>query len=200
MKKVLFLTMFFLLYISTATAQSDEWQLLTGEENLRNFMSGREMKYEDPEGRQTRGEYRADGTGTLYSWGAKIPRTWAVKGDDQICVSENIATRCYQFEKNVADPSLYRVRDVSSGRLSEVRVTGKEVRAVVKDKSTPKGNKGGPSSASASEIAKELSNPNTALASLTFKNQFRLFEGDLPHADREVKLYVDFPAGFAIPA
>lgn len=36
---------------------------------------------------------------------------------------------------------------------------------------------------SADEAAKELANPNTALASLTFKLQHRIFEGDLPNAD-----------------
>lgn len=36
---------------------------------------------------------------------------------------------------------------------------------------------------SADEIAKELANPNNSLASLTFKNQFRWYEGDLPGAD-----------------
>ena len=41
------------------------------------------------------------------------------------------------------------------------------------------------SAPSAEEIAKELANPNTPLASLNFKNQFRWFEGDLPGADDE---------------
>jgi len=36
---------------------------------------------------------------------------------------------------------------------------------------------------SADEIAKELSNPNNSLAKLTFKNQYRWYEGDLPDAD-----------------
>ena len=35
----------------------------------------------------------------------------------------------------------------------------------------------------ADELAKELANPNTPLATLNFKNQLRWFEGDLPHAD-----------------
>ena len=35
----------------------------------------------------------------------------------------------------------------------------------------------------AEEIAKELANPNTPLASLNFKSQFRWFEGSLPGAD-----------------
>jgi len=37
-------------------------------------------------------------------------------------------------------------------------------------------------SPSAEEIAKELANPNNSLASLTFKNQFRWYDGDLPTA------------------
>jgi len=36
---------------------------------------------------------------------------------------------------------------------------------------------------SADEIAKELANPNNSLASLTFKNQYRWYTGDLPGAD-----------------
>lgn len=38
---------------------------------------------------------------------------------------------------------------------------------------------------SADEIAKELANPNNSLASLTFKNQYRWYTGDLPGADNQ---------------
>ena len=38
---------------------------------------------------------------------------------------------------------------------------------------------------SADEIARELSNPNTALASMTFKNQSRFYDGLLPGSDEE---------------
>jgi hypothetical protein len=41
---------------------------------------------------------------------------------------------------------------------------------------------------SAEEVARELANPNTPLASLNFKNQFRWFDGDLPGADGEFGL------------
>ena len=36
---------------------------------------------------------------------------------------------------------------------------------------------------SADEVAKALANPNNSLASLTLKNQFRWYTGDLPNAD-----------------
>lgn len=38
---------------------------------------------------------------------------------------------------------------------------------------------------SADEIARELANPNNSLASLTFKNQYRFYEGSLPGADSQ---------------
>ncbi len=36
---------------------------------------------------------------------------------------------------------------------------------------------------SVKKVAKELANPNTTLASLIFKNQYRTYTGDLPDAD-----------------
>ncbi|MHC4180651.1 MAG: hypothetical protein ACYSWU_24390, partial [Planctomycetota bacterium] len=117
----------------------------------------------------------------LYSWGAAIPRTWTVKGDDQICVTAERATRCYQLERNTTDPARYRARDVATGRLAEFRV--RDGQAVVTGVPKAVGNEGGAAAASAAEIAAELSNPNTAVASLTFKNQVRWFDGDLPDAD-----------------
>ena len=52
---------------------------------------------------------------------------------------------------------------------------------------------------SADEVARELSNPNTALASLTFKNQFRWFEGDLPNADDELSYTLLFQPALPFP-
>jgi hypothetical protein len=49
------------------------------------------------------------------------------------------------------------------------------------------------------EIARELSNPNTALASLTLKNQFRWFEGELPHADEQFSYTMLFQPSFPFP-
>ena len=40
-------------------------------------------------------------------------------------------------------------------------------------------------SGSTADINKELLNPNTSLASLTFRSQYRWYEGDLPGADSQ---------------
>jgi hypothetical protein len=96
-------------------------------------------------------------------------------------VTAERATNCYQLERNAADKDLYRVRDVATGRVDEFRLT--DGRAVVTGEPKAVGNEGAASAPSAAELAAELSNPNTAVATMTFKNQFRWFEGDLPDAD-----------------
>lgn len=49
---------------------------------------------------------------------------------------------------------------------------------------------------SADEIAKELANPNTPLATLNIKNQFRWFDGDLPHASDQFGVSTLFQPAF----
>ena len=52
---------------------------------------------------------------------------------------------------------------------------------------------------SADEIAKELANPNSSLASLTFKNQYRWYKGDLPEADDQENYTLLFQPVFPFP-
>jgi hypothetical protein len=52
---------------------------------------------------------------------------------------------------------------------------------------------------SAEEIAKELANPNTPLASLNFKFQYRTFEGNLPGANSESGTTVLFQPSLPFP-
>lgn len=52
---------------------------------------------------------------------------------------------------------------------------------------------------SADEVARELANPNNSLASLTFKNQFRVYTGDLPKADDQWNYTLLFQPVFPFP-
>jgi len=45
---------------------------------------------------------------------------------------------------------------------------------------------------SVDDISRELANPNTSLANLNFKNEFRTFEGDLPNADSQHSFMTTF--------
>jgi hypothetical protein len=141
-------------------------------------MSGATLAREEG-GEQIRGTYQADGTGVLYAWGAEFPRTWSVV-DDTIQVVSDDSTSSFKLEKNTADPTRVRVTDVASGTTYDIsKVDGVKVAVG----SAKEGSKtGGPAAASSSEIAAQLANPNSALASMTFKNQFKSYDGDLPNA------------------
>lgn len=178
------MTVIALVVISTAIAQSAEWQPVTGE-NLRNFMSGTTLEWEEPGTGKNRGEYRADGTGTLYTFGAPIPRTWEVKGDDQISVKVGKITQSWRLERNVSDPTLYRSIDVTSGTKTEIRMSNDDATGTIQANPETAGDNGGAAAASASEIAAQLANPSSPLAALNFNLQFRSFKGDLPGADDE---------------
>lgn len=52
---------------------------------------------------------------------------------------------------------------------------------------------------SAEEVARELANPNSSLASLTFKNQYRTYKGDLPGADDQDSFTTLFQPVFPFP-
>jgi len=187
MKRILTaMTIMSLFLTTTVIAQSSEWQPVTGEENLRNFMSGTTLEWEEPGGARSRGEYRADGTGTLYSWGgAQMPRPWEIKGDDQVCVTARQITQCWQLEKNTTDPTLYRSIEVATGTVTEIRMSKDGASASLEGGPKATGNAGGPAAASADEIAAQLADPNSPVASLTFKNRFTWFEGELPDADNQ---------------
>jgi len=177
-----------------AFAQDNGWVAVTDAAALQNYMSGMKAERTLPSGEISRAKYNADGSGILSTWGADIPRTWEVKGDDQVCITEKRTTNCYQIEKNSGDPNLYRARNVASGEIAEFKVVdGKTVvTSVPKDADT----KGGAATASADEIAAELANPNTAVATLTLKTQYRWFTGDLPDAGSQSSPMLLFQPSF----
>lgn len=52
---------------------------------------------------------------------------------------------------------------------------------------------------SADEVARELANPNNSLASLTFKNQYRWYTGNLPNASKQDNYSLLFQPVFPFP-
>lgn len=194
MNRIATTMIFFALCTATAFAQDTEWVPVIGTVALQNYMSGLKAERTLTNEEISRGEYFPDGTGTLSAWGADIPRTWEVKGDDQVCITEKRTINCYQIENNSSDPNLYRARNVATGEVGEFKVVnGKAVVTIApKDAETT----GGAATASADEIAAELANPNTAVATLTLKTQYRWFSGDLPDADSQSSPMLLFQPSF----
>ena len=172
------LPLYFLIIPGTVLAQA--WEPYTGAENLRRLMSDTVVEAKPRDGVTSTGRYKSDGTGELTVWGETFPRTWRVEGTDQLCINVGQSENCVRLEKAVGQEAVYRATDIKSGEVVEFSVRGAQEPIVVDSNA---GNAGSAAEPSAEEIAKSLANPNTPLASQTFKFQYRLFEGELPDAD-----------------
>lgn len=191
------LVCFSLLQAVEAVAQDDSWVPITGAEKLSHFMSGLTAERALPGGEISRGEYHADGTGTLTSWGVSFARSWEIKGADQVCLSANSEPVCYHFERNTEDAQLYRARSVITGDWTEFRVSDQT--AIVSSPPEGVGNKAGAANASAAEIAAELSNPNTALGTLNTNFDFIGYDGELAGADDQSAMKIVFQPSLPYP-
>jgi len=117
-------------FVTAGPAYADNWADLSGAETLRKFVAGASgaetlrkfvagasAEIELRQGVVAIGEYYEDGTAKIEAWGETFPRTWEVRGDDQVCYSSATETNCYTFEQNLDVPGEYRVRHVETGEL-----------------------------------------------------------------------------------
>lgn len=181
----------------SAMAQDNEWIPVTGVENLRSFMSGITFDRELKNGGTSRGVYSADGTGTLLTWGVKFPRTWEINDKDEICITANTETLCYNLEQNATDQNLFRSYDASSSQWIEYRVI--EGRTTFNIKPARRGDKGGAAVPSAAEIAAELTDPNTTLGILTTLYDYKTFDGTLSGASNQSAQVITFQPSLPYP-
>jgi len=175
-------TLILLLAPLSTSAQEGDWQPITGAQALKAFMSGRVVTVQESKDSVRRGEYRADGTGTLYAWGGEFDRSWEVKGEDQVCVEGDPVSACYRFEKNSSDPLLYRATDVSTGAVTELREEAPGGTSVVAGAGPADPNQGGAAAPSATELAAKLANPTNPIMKIGNNFDYTLYDGDLPDA------------------
>ena len=175
-----FIGLIVLLLSSNVYAQN--WEKVDDPQALKALFSDTVIEATLKNGVKTVARYNRDGTGELEAWGDTFPRTWEVRGEDQVCFGISDDTTCYEIERNIDAQQLYRAKNLSTGETFEMTVEGSTIKPA-QDLSSQ--NSGGAAQPSANEIAAELANPNTPLATLTLKNEFRWFDGDLPGADGE---------------
>ena len=53
-------------------------------------------------------EYCQDGSGRLTFWGEVTPRSWRIKGRNQVCITTDYGEKCYFFEQHSIYGKLYR--------------------------------------------------------------------------------------------
>ena len=168
-----------LLLIPNAHAQN--WQPLTGADVIAALFSDTTMTATLKDGVEARATYNADGTGELNAWGGTFLRRWEIRGDDQVCLEIDQQTRCFRIEKDTSGSNNYRATAVDTGETVVFSVAGPEI-AVGHPGS---GGEGGAAAPSAEEVAAQLANPNSPLATLTFRLQYRDFKGSLPNANNQ---------------
>ncbi len=183
--------------LSVGPAYADDWAKLSGAETLQEFVSGARAAILLKPGVIAIGEYYADGTAKIEAWGETFPRTWEVRGDDQVCYSSETETDCYTYEQNLAVPGEYRSRHVETGESIVFRVSGTEPRVMTRE--TAPGAEGGPAAPSAEDIAAELSNPNSSLGTMNVQFDYIAFDGDLPRAGSRHAFRTTFQPGLPYP-
>jgi len=159
---------------------AESWQSISDANVLKGLFSDTLFEATLKDGVKATATYKQDGTGELKAWGDTFARSWEVKGNDQVCIGIDNKSVCFAIEQSAETKDLYRAKNIDTGEQLEFSVRKQDKKITVDSSTTAKG---GAVKPSASEIAAELANPNTPMASLNFKFQYRQFEGNLPGAD-----------------
>ncbi len=176
-KLLLAATLFSMTAFSQSWAQT--WQAIDDPAELTALMSDTIMEATLKDGVRATAIYNSDGTGVLKAWGGTFKRPWEVKGNDQICITQQNDIVCYRIERNADNAAQIRAENLVTGEQIIVTVSSKGEPIQVESGNS---NAGGAAKPSAEEIAAALANPNSPMATMTFKLQQRTFEGDLPNA------------------
>jgi len=176
--------------LSSGIATAADWEPVDDPALLRELFSDTLIQTTLKDGVIAESTYNADGTGELRAWGDTFARTWEIKGNDQVCIGMEREVKCFNIEQNTDQTDTYRATDIASGEQVVLTATRADGKVVLDSKPDAKSDaptpEGGAAKPSADEIAASLANPNTPLASLNLKFQYRQFEGDLPGADDEI--------------
>ena len=170
------------------------WQTVVDDESLRSLVTDTVLEGTLRDNVKAIGRYSADGTGTLEAWGETFERTWVIR-DGRICISVGTQEQCVRIEKAADQDNLYRAYNEATAESATFAVSEGEAAEVTAQNTGA----GGAAEPSAEELAKSLANPNTPLASQTFKFQYRTFDGDLPGADDESSSLVLYQPAFPFP-
>jgi len=180
--------------MAAAGALAEDWIPVRDEATLRGLFSDTQHTATLKRGVEATAAYKSDGTGILKAWGDTFERQWKVE-DGMVGLLIDGQWLYLSIEKNATVENEYRATRKDTGEQVVFQVEGANVVAG----KVPATDSGGDVAPSADEIAKKLANPNTPLASLNFKLQYRTFEGDLPNADDQEGTTLLFQPAFPFP-
>lgn len=122
LRNIVFMTVV-LVFILTSPAASQQWVDIKNPKELRALHSNKTHSGTTA-GDSFVEHYRADGKAIwIYTKDQRqVPCTWEVKGNDQVCVSSEIYTGCFQFQRSKKNPEEYVRRDLQNNYMWVIKV------------------------------------------------------------------------------
>jgi len=92
--------------LGSGAATASDWQKVEDPKELRALYSNKTHRQLSYSREATMTHYRADGKALFISGERRIPRTWEIKGNDQVCWSDDVQGQaCVRVERNKQNPS-----------------------------------------------------------------------------------------------
>jgi hypothetical protein len=105
-----------LVFILSSSAASQQWVDIKNPEELRALHSNKTFRWQQKEAPIVE-HYRADGK-ALFVYGERRSLfTWEMKGNDQVCVTSERGTDCWQYQHSKKNPDEYVKRNPSSAHM-----------------------------------------------------------------------------------
>jgi hypothetical protein len=93
---------------------TSDWIAVKKAEELRAIYSNKTFRSKGWDGTPQEVYYRADGKALWVVGNRRIPRTWEVKGSDQVChQDESIGRGCVRVERNAKNPKEFLINEVT---------------------------------------------------------------------------------------
>ncbi len=102
------------LFIGSGAMASD-WQKVEDAKELRALYANKTHRQKSYSGEAWVTHYRGDGKALFVLGERRIPRTWEVKGNDQVCWKDDIqGESCVRVERNKRNPNEIMVQQAGS--------------------------------------------------------------------------------------
>ena len=191
----------YLLVGSAGIAEEGEWEPIQGTDVLQEFMSGLVAERSSQVRELAKPSILPTAQAPCTPGARAFPRTWTVEGEIRVCITQELVrknpTQCIELERNTSDPTLYRLRQLDTGKV--IRFRADADRAVAEDPEEVSPSKGGAAAASASEIAAKLADPNAVIGTMTVNFDYIWHDGELPDASGQSSFTIGFQPSLPYP-
>jgi len=109
-----------LVFVLNSPAASQDWVDIKSSKELRALHSNNTFKRTFM-GVPVVEHYRTDGKGILISADLRMPCTWEVKGNDQVCITDERGNFCWKYQHSKKNPEEY-VRRNPEGLMQVLKV------------------------------------------------------------------------------